>query len=43
MKTSFGIFDFNEDRQIDELDLFALARTYDEAGKQFNESKLRAN
>ena len=33
LKTSFSIFDFNEDKYIDELDLFALARTYDEAGK----------
>ena len=34
LKTSFSIFDLNEDKVIDELDLFALARIYDEAGKQ---------
>ena len=33
LKTAFSIFDFNEDKYIDELDLFALARTYDEVYK----------
>ena len=43
LKTSFSIFDLNEDKVIDELDLFALARIYDEAGKQDQNIYLKLN
>lgn len=32
LRISFCIFDFDEDGKIDELDLFALTRIYDEFG-----------
>ena len=37
----FSIFDVDEDEKIDQLDLFALTKTYDEDGAQNNLSFSR--